>query len=88
MAANHNRLCPARDEARHIGTDYRLTEDNTAKDVPDGAIWRAPPFLEVKFIYALLIRCDGRAFDTDIMLFNRIGRVNGDLVFRRIAALD
>ncbi len=37
-----------------------------------GAIGRAPHLLQLEFFHALLVWCDGRAFDTDIVLENRL----------------
>ena len=88
VTANNDWLCPTRHEARDVVTDDRFAENYTAKDVADGAIWRLPHFLKVEFFDALLIGCDGRAFDADIMFFNRFSCINCDLIIRCIAGLD
>ena len=88
MTSDNDRLCPARNEARDVRTDDRLTENNAAEDVTDGAVGRLPHFLKRKFLYALLIRGDRGAFNTDIVLFDGVGRVNRDLIIRCVTALD
>jgi hypothetical protein len=41
-----------------------------------GAIGRAPHLLQLEFLYALLVWRDCRALDTDIVLENRLGRLD------------
>ncbi len=50
VAADDDRLRPARHEARHVLADDRLAEDRAAQDVADGAVRRAPHLLEVEFL--------------------------------------
>lgn len=44
------------------------------------SVWALPHLLQLEFFHAGLIRGDGRAFDTDVVLQYGIGRVDGDLV--------
>ncbi len=42
VAADDDRLGPARHQARHVLADDRLAEDGAAEDVADGAVGRLP----------------------------------------------
>ncbi len=88
VAADNDRIRPARDQPRHVRNDDRLAEDAAAKDVADRPIGRFPHLLEVEFRDARFVRRDRRAFDPDALLFDRIGGVDGDLVIGRVAVLD
>jgi hypothetical protein len=45
-----------------------------------GAIGRAPHLLQLEFFHALLVWCDGRALDADIVLENRLSRLDRYLI--------
>jgi len=45
-----------------------------------GAIGRAPHLLQLEFFHALLVRRDGRALDANIVLENRLGRLDRYLI--------
>jgi hypothetical protein len=47
VAADDDRLGPARHQARHVLADDRLAEDHAAQDVADGAVGRLPHFLRL-----------------------------------------
>jgi hypothetical protein len=50
---------------------------------------RTPPhLLELELLDALLVGCDSRTLDADLVLEDRIGGVDGDLVVRLIAVLE
>ena len=87
VAADDDRLRPARHEARHVAAYDRLAEDHPAEDVADGAVGRLPHLLELEFLDALLVRRDGGAFHADADLFDRIGAVDRYLVVGLIANL-
>src|SRR5688500_14203867 len=80
MAADHERVGPAGDDPRHILDDDRLTEYDAAEDVADGAVRRLPHLLEDELLDPLLVRSDGRAFDADATLHDRLARLHGDEV--------
>ena len=88
VAADDDRLGPARHQARHVLADDRLAEDHAAEDVADGAVGRTPHFLEIEFLHARLVGRDGGAFDADADLLVHFGRVDGDLVVGLVAFLD
>jgi hypothetical protein len=88
VAADDDRLGPARHQARHVLADDRLAEDHAAQDVADRAVRRLPHLLEIELGDALLIGGDGRALDGDAVLLGRLGRVDRDLVVGGVAVLD
>jgi hypothetical protein len=88
VAADDDRLGPARHQARHVLADDRLAEDHAAQDVADRAVRRLPHLLEIELGDALLIRSDGRALHGHAVLLGRLGRVDRDLVVGGVAVLD
>ena len=88
VAADDDRLGPARHQARHVLADDRLAEDDAAEDVADGAVRRPPHFLEAEFLHAAFVRRDGGAFDGDADFLGLVGGVDGDLVVGLVALLD
>jgi hypothetical protein len=48
--------------------------------VADGAIGRQPHLLELEFLDSLLVGCDGGALDTNRVLLDGLGGIEGDLV--------
>src|SRR5690625_3074743 len=88
MAAEHDGLCPNRHQTRHVPADDRLAEDDTAKDVADGAGRASPHLLEAEFLDPALIRRDGRAFHTNTDLADLVRGIHRDLVIGRIPTFD
>ena len=88
MTADHERLCPARHEARHVLADDGLAEDGAAEDVADRAVRALPHFLEAELLHARFVRRDRRALHGDAVLLRRVCRVDGDLVVGLVARLD
>ena len=88
VAADDDRLGPARHEPRHVLADDRLAEDHAAEDVADGAVRRPPHLLEVELLHPAFVRRDGRAFHRDADLLGLLGGVDGDLVVGLVALLD
>src|SRR6185369_18078691 len=76
VAADDDRIGPAWDQARHVGDDDRLTENDSAEDVANRAVRRLPHLLEAEFLDTGLVGRDRRAFDADAMLLDRVGRVD------------
>ena len=88
VAADDDRLGPARHQPRHVLADDRLAEDDAAQDVADGAVGRAVHVLEVEFLHPRFVRGDGGALDPDADLLDRFGGVDGDLVAGLVALLN
>ena len=85
MAADHDWVSPARNEARYIFDDDGFTENNAAQNVADGAVWRLPHFLKAELFHARFIGCDGRAFYADTEFANCVCGINGNLVIGLVA---
>ena len=80
MSSNDNRFLPARYGTRDPFKNDGFTEDSTTEDIPNGSIGTLPHLLEVELLHTSLIRCDGRALDTDAVLLNGLGGFNRNLV--------
>ena len=85
MTAYDDWFGPARHKARNIATQDGLTEHRTAENVTNCAIRRAPHLLEAEFLDPRFVGRDGGAFDTDAMFFDRLSRVDRDLIIRLVA---
>ncbi len=88
VTADHDRLGPARDQARHVRDHDRLAEDDPAEDVPDRPVGRAIHLLEAELLDPGLVRRDRRALDPDAVLLDRVGGVDRDLVLGLVPLLD
>ncbi len=88
VAADDDRLGPARHQPRHVLADDRLTEDDATQDVADGAVGRAPHLLEIELLHPAFVGGDGGAFHADADLFDLVGGVDRDLVVGLVALLD
>ena len=84
VATNHNWLGPTRHQLRNVRHDDRLAENHTAKDVANGAVRTLPHFLESEFLHACFVRCNGRALYRRTVPLRGLGRINRDLITRRI----
>ena len=87
VAADDDRLGPARHQPRHVLADDRLAEHHTAQDVSNGAVRRFPHFLQAEFLHPAFVRGDGGAFDADADLLDGVGGVDGDLIVGLVAVL-
>ena len=87
MAANDDGLGPGGHQTRNIADDDGLTENDSAKNVADGAIRRLPHLLQPEFIYAGFIRSDRGALNTDAVLLDGMCGIDGDLIIGCIAVL-
>ena len=76
MTTNANWLLPRWHQEWNILTNNWLAEDNTAENITNSAIWRAPHFLQFELLDTILVGGNGCAFDGDIVLLSRQGRVN------------
>jgi hypothetical protein len=43
-------------------------------------VWTLPHLFELELFHTSLVRCDCRAFDTDFVLLDGFGSIDGDLV--------
>ena len=55
-------------------------EDRTRRETY-GGIWRTPHLFEVELFHACFVWSDGRAFDTDVVLEDRLCGLDRHLVF-------
>jgi hypothetical protein len=85
VAADHDGLDPAGDDAGDVGDDDGLAKDRAVQDVADGPIGGPPHLLELELLHALLVRRDGGAFDAHVVLLDGVGRVHRHLVVRLVA---
>ncbi len=88
VTADDDGLRPTGHQAGHVAADDGLAEDDAAEDVADGAVGALPHLLQIELFDARLVRRDGRALDADAVLLDGVGRVDGDLVARRVAVFD
>src|SRR5690606_33875699 len=88
VTTDDDRLGPPGHQARHVGDDDRLAEDDAAEDVADRAVGALPHLLEPELLHPRLVRRDGRALDPDAVLLDGVGRVDRDLVVGLVALLD
>ena len=88
VAANADRLCPARNRTRNALEHDRLAEHGTAENVADSTIGREPHVLKLILLNTGLIRGDSSALHTDLVLLDRLCGISGDLVVRGITVLD
>jgi len=84
VTTNNDGLSPTRDETRNVLHDDGLTEDSTTEDVADGTVGREPHLLEVELLDTTLIRSDGGALDTDLVLLDSLSSLNSNLVLSGI----
>lgn len=87
VAANDDGLLPAGHQAGNVLADDSLAEDGAAEDVTDRAVGGLPHGLELKLLYALLVRRDSGALDSHVVLLNSLSAVHGDLVVRLVTVL-
>src|SRR5690606_34561094 len=86
VAADDDRLGPARHQARHVRADDRLAEDHAAQNVAASAVRRLPHLLQAEFGDARLVRRAGGAFHADAVLLDGVGRVDRDLIVGGVTA--
>jgi hypothetical protein len=88
MTADDNGAGPPRDDARDVFNDNWFSEDGTIEDVTDSTIGASPHLFEVEFFDSGFVGGDGGALDADVVFFNGVGGVNGDLIICLVAAGD
>ncbi len=88
VAADHDRLGPARHKPRDVGDHDRLAEDDAAEDVADRPVRRAVHLLQAELLDPRLVGGDRRALDADAVPLDRFRGFDRDPVFARVAALD
>ena len=88
VSADDDWLCPSWHKSRDARDNDGLTEDGSVKDVSNRAVWRSPHLLESKFLNAFLVWGDRGALDSDLVLLDSVGTINGDLVVSGITRGD
>ena len=88
VAADDDRLGPARHQPGHVLADDRLAEDHPAEDVADRAVRRPPHLLEAELLHPHLVRRDGGAFHPDAAVPDGVRGIDGHLIVGRVAILD
>jgi hypothetical protein len=88
MTTNNDWLGPAWNQARNICTNNWLSEDSTVQDITNGSIGRLPHLFKLELSNAFLIRSNGCTFDTNLVLLDCVGRLNGDLVIGGVSVLN
>lgn len=102
VSTNDDGLGPSWDGLGDSLEHDRFTEDGTAEDVSDGSVGGSPHLLELEFFNSswrgvrggrdgkfwrlTFIWGDGRALDTDVVLLDGFGGINGDLVVRLLTS--
>lgn len=87
VTANDDRLLPARNKTGNAGDDNGLTEDGTTKGISDGSVGGKPHLLQLELLDTSLIGGDGGTLDTDGVLLDSLGGINGDLIVGLITVL-
>ena len=88
MSTNNNRVGPSGNQTRDIFDNNSLTEDSSVEDVTDGAVGGLPHLLEGELLDTALIRGDGGALNTNLVLEHSVGAVNSDLIVGGVTVLD
>ena len=88
MTADDDRLCPARNETRHVAANDRLAENHATENIADCSIRGFPHLLELEFLNTCFIRRDRGAFDANAVFVDRVGGINRDLVICCVTILD
>lgn len=73
VSANDDGLLPSGNEERHIVADNGLSEDGTVEDVTDGSIGGLPHLLQLELLHTLLVRGDGGALHSYLVLLDGVG---------------
>ena len=88
MSANDDRLFPRRNKSRDVFDKNRLPKDSSIQDVTDSAIRTFPHLLKLKLLNSSLIRGYSSTFDPHSYFFDRLSRINCDLIIGSISVLD
>jgi hypothetical protein len=88
VAADDDRLGPARHQPRDVRDHDGLAEDHPTEDVADRAVRRQPHLLQAELLDPRLVRRDRGALDADTVLLDGVRGVDGDLVVGGVPVLD
>jgi hypothetical protein len=88
VSANNDGRSPAWDKTRDVADNDWLAEHSAIKNVSDSAIGGLPHLFEVEFLHTGLIRSDGCALDSDLVLQHSVRTIYGDLVICSVTVLD
>ena len=80
MTGDGDRLLPVLHTWVNTWDGDRSTEHGTIHDATDGSIRTLPHLVQMIFVHALCIRCDGGTFHSHTIFLGCLGRVDGHLV--------
>jgi len=88
VPSDHDGLVPGGHQAGDVLAEDGLTEDGATENVADGAVGGLPHGLELELNHTLLVGGDRGALDSNIVLLDGIGSINGHLVVGGITVLN
>lgn len=65
-----------------------LSEHSASQNVSDCTVWRFPHLLQLELLNASLIRSDCGALNSDVILLDGVGTVDGHLIVGLIPVFD
>jgi len=87
VTSDDDRLGPSWDEARNVLAENRLAEHGASEDIADSSVRALPHLLQVELFDAKLIRSDGGALDSNLVLLDGCGAIQSNLVVGLISVL-
>ncbi len=66
----------------------QTSKDCTTQNVTNGTVRAEPHLLKLEFFNSLFIRGDGGTLDTNLVLLNGVGSINGDLVIGSVSVFN
>lgn len=88
MTADADGCGPVGYETRDVRNYDRFAENGSIKDVTDGTVGRFPHLFKAKFLNACFIGRDGGTFDSNAVLTDGVGSINGNLVIGFVTVFD
>ena len=88
VSSNDDGLSPSWHESGDVLDNDGFSENSSVQLVSDGAIGGLPHLLEVEFLDSGLIRGNGGALDTNLVLLDGMSCVNGHLIVSLVSVLN